>query len=166
MFIGVRTAGWWQDVLDFGFSLAIAAVAIVLTIALASALLPVGAGLGGVAVTFLGLTGALSGYSAWRWVRWVRSRVERMHWSVTAAFGAAATSSELYAMTRLATDSLVGMPQQLAGLAGFSLLAAITVAVTGVTSLGQYQRAMTDQMLVRWAERRLSRLSAGALTAA
>ncbi|SHN47578.1 hypothetical protein [Cryptosporangium aurantiacum] len=158
--------GWWQHVLDLGFSLAIAAVAVVLTVALVSALLPVSAGLGGVAVTFLGLSGALSGYSAWRWVRWVRSRVERMHWSVTAALGAAATASELYAMTKLATDSLVHMPQQLAGLAGFSLLAAITVAITGVVSLGQYQRAMTDQMLTRWAERRLSRLTAGALTPA
>jgi hypothetical protein len=153
-------------VLDFGFSLAIAAIAVVLTVALVTTLLPVGAGLGGVAVTFLGLSGALSGYSAWRWVRWVRSRVERMHWSVIAALGAAATASELYAMTRLATDSLVGMPQQLAGLAGFSLLAAITVAITGVASLGLYQRAMTDRALTHWAERRLSRLSAGALTAA
>ena len=152
--------------LDFGFSLAVAAIAVVLTVALVTALLPVGAGLGGVAVTFLGLSGALSGYSAWRWVRWVRSRVERMHWSVIAALGAAATASELYAMTRLATDSLVGTPQQLAGLAGFSLLGAITVAVTGVSSLGLYQRAMTDQALVRWAERRLSHLAAGALTAA
>jgi len=153
-------------VLDFGFSLVIAAIAVVLTVALVSALLPVGAGLGGVAVTFLGLSGALSGYSAWRWVRWVRSRVERMHWSVIATLGGAATASELFAMTRLATDSLVGMPQQLAGLAGFSLLAAITIAITGVTSLGIYQRAMTDRALRTWAERRMSRLAAGALTAA
>lgn len=152
--------------LDFGFSLAIAAIAVFLTVALVTTLLPVGVGLGGVAVTFLGLTGALSGYSAWRWVRWVRSRVERMHWSVIASLGSAVTAAELYGMTRLATDSLVGMPQQLAGLAGFSLLAAVTVAITGVASLGLYQRAMTDQALTRWAERRLSRLSAGALTVA
>lgn len=152
--------------LDFGFSLAIAAIAVVLTVALVTTLLPVGAGLGGVAVTFLGLSGALSGYSAWRWVRWVRSRVERMHWSVIAALGGAATASELYAMTRLATDSLVGMPQQLAGLAGFSLLAAITVAVTGVSGLGLYQRAMTDQALSRWAERRLNHLATSSLTTA
>jgi hypothetical protein len=152
-------------VLDFGFSLAIAAVAIVLTVALVATLLPVGAGLGGVAVTFLGVSGALSGYSAWRWVRWVRSRVERMHWSVIAALGGAVTASELYAMARLAAAP-IEMPQQLAGLAGFSLLAAITVAITGVTSLGIYQRSATDRMLTHWAERRLTRLSAGTLSVA
>lgn len=150
--------------LDFGLSLAIAAVAIVLTVALVATLLPVSAGVSGVAVTFLGLTGAFSGYSAWRWVRWVRSRAERLHWSVVAAVGGAATASELYAMVGLAANPTAGIIHQLLTLAGLSLLTAVTVAVTGVTSLGSYQRAVTDEMLNRWAESRLSRLATGVLT--
>ncbi|TQS40327.1 hypothetical protein [Cryptosporangium phraense] len=146
--------------LELGLSLAVAAIAVVLTVALVTTFLPVGAGLGGVAVTFLGLSGAMSGYSAWRWVRWVRSRVERMHWSVVAALGAGVTASELFAMTRLATDPLVGSYQQLSGLAGFSLLAALTLAITGVTSLGIHHRAMTDRAIDGWAQRRFSRLVA------
>ncbi|MFI5958142.1 hypothetical protein [Cryptosporangium sp. NPDC051539] len=141
---------------ELGLSTAVAAVAIVLTLALVTTFLPVGAGLGGVAVTFLGLSGALSGYSAWRWVRWVRSRAERMHWSVTAALGAGVAAAELYAMSRLATDPLVGTLQQLSGLGGFSLLTALTVAVTGVTSLGLYHRSVTDRAIDGWAAQRLA----------
>jgi hypothetical protein len=145
-------------VLDLGFSFAIAAVAVVLTIALVATLLPA-AGIGGVAVTALGLTGALSGYSAWRWVRWLRTRVERMHWSVVATLGAAVASSELFAMLRLAAAPM-GIGPQLAGLAQFSLLIAATLAATGVSALSIYRRSETDQLLSTWAEQRFRRLAA------
>jgi hypothetical protein len=145
-------------VLHLGFSLAIAAVAVVLTIALVSALLPAAGGVGGVAAIFAGLCGAFSGYSAWRWVHWVRSRVERMHWSVVAALGAAVTSSELFAMLQLsATPMSIG--QQLLGLAECSLLIAATLASTGVAALSIYRRCETDQMLSTWAEQRFRRLA-------
>jgi len=151
-------------VLDLGFSLAIAAIAVVLTIALVSALLPAAAGVGGVAVTFLGLTGGLSGYSGWRWIRWVRSRVERMPWSVVAALGAAVTTSELFWMLRLAATPM-STTQQLLGLAECSLLIAATMAATGAAALSLYRRSETDQLLVSWAEQRCRRIASNAITA-
>jgi biotin transporter BioY len=148
--------------LEFGLSLAVAAVAIVLTVAVVSTLLPAAAGIGGVAATFLGLTGALSGYSAWRWVRWVRNRVERMHWSVVASLGAAVTTSELFGMFRLASMPM-STTQQLLGLSELSLLIAATLAAAGAAALSVYRRCETDQMLVTWAEQRCRRITASAL---
>jgi hypothetical protein len=152
------------DVLHLGFSLTVAAAAVVLTIALVATLLPAAAGIGGVAAIYLGLTGALSGYSAWRWVHWVRSRVERLHWSVVASLGGAVAAGELFAMLQLAATPM-GISQQLLGLAECSLLIAATLAATGVAALSVYRRSETDQMLSVWAEQRFSRLAAGPFTA-
>lgn len=147
--------------LQLGFSLAVAAVAVVLTIALVTALLPAGAGIGGTAAAFLGLTGALAGFSAWRWVHWVHSRVERLHWSVVASLGAAVAAAELFAMLRL-TATPMRISQQLLGLAECSLLIAATLATTGVVALSLHRRSETDQMLTSWAEQRFSRLARAA----
>lgn len=149
-------------VLHLGFSLTVAAVAVVLTIALVVTLLPAAAGIGGVAATYLGLAGALSGYSAWRWVHWVRSRAERLHWSAVASLGGAVAAGELFAMMQLAATPM-GISQQLLGLAECSLLIAATLATTGVAALSVYRRSETDQMLSAWAEQRFSRLAASAL---
>jgi hypothetical protein len=140
-------------VLEVGFSFAVAALAVVLTVAIVATLLPAGAVLGGVAVTFLTLSGVLSGYSAWRWVHWMKERAQRLHWSVVAAIGAALTSSELYGAAGIASAHS-GFLERLTALAGFGLVTAVTVGVTLVVSLVSYQRSVTDQQLARWAERR------------
>jgi hypothetical protein len=149
-----------RGLLEIGFSTAIAGVAVLLTQAVVATLLPAGAAVGGVAVAFLSLCGALSGYAAWRWIRWMRSRAERMPWSVVAALGAATTASELYGAADLAAAHS-GLVERLTALAGFGLFAAATVALTGVASLLSYQRSVTDQQLGRWvAERRRRWLAA------
>jgi hypothetical protein len=148
------TADGGKSVLEVGFSVAIAAVAVVLTLAVVATLLPAGAAVGGVAYAFLTLSGALAGYSGWRWLRWMKARAERMHWSVVAAFGAATTTSELYAAAGIAAAHS-GFVERLTALAGFGLIAAATVAITGVASLLSYQRSVTDRQLGNWvAERR------------
>lgn len=148
---------------EMGFSIGVAAAAVLLTTTVVATLLPGVTAAGRVAVTFLSLSGALSGYSAWCWVRWVKERTERLHWSVTAAFGAATTASELYAAAGIAVTHS-GFLERLSALAGFGLVAALTVAVTGVVSLIGYQRSVTDQQLVGWAQRRRAWLTSGALT--
>ncbi|MFB9321305.1 hypothetical protein [Cryptosporangium minutisporangium] len=141
-----------RRVAEMAFSVTIAALAVLLTLALVSALLPGAAAVGGVATGFLSLAGGFSGYAAWRWVRWMRDRTERLHWSVLAAVGAAATASELYGAAAIAAGHS-GFLERLTALAGFGFAAALTVAVTGVASLVTYHRSVTDAQLLQWAAR-------------
>ncbi|SHN47328.1 hypothetical protein SAMN05443668_12266 [Cryptosporangium aurantiacum] len=151
---------WWRGterrggrrVAETAFSVTIAALAILLTLATVSALWPGTAAVGGVATLFLTLTGAFAGYASWRWVRWVRDRAERLHWSVIAAVGAATTASELYCAAAI-TVSHSGFLERLTALAGFGFAAALTVAITGAASLVTYHRSVTDAQLVRFAHR-------------
>jgi hypothetical protein len=152
-------------VLDIGVAVVVGAAAGLLTIAVVALLVPAGATFGPAALTFLPLSAALSGYSAWRWVRWVRSRAERLHWSVFAAVGLAMTFGELYGAAGWVTSSTEFF-QRLTGLAAISLFVAVTEAVSGVAALVVYQRSVNDRMLMVAGARRRRWLTAGGLRTA
>ena len=157
---------WWHGaerpggkrMAEIAFSMTIAVLAVLLTVAVVSALLPGSAAAGGVALAFLTLTGGFSGYASWRWVRWTRDRANRLHWSVIAAFGAAATASELYGAAAI-TAGHSGFFERLTAFAGLGFVAALTVAVTGVACLVNYQRCLNDAQVLNHARRLAGRLA-------
>ena len=146
---GVERAGTLMA--EMVFSVTIGALAVLLTLALMSTLLP-GAAAGGVALGFVTASGAFSGYASWRWVRWARDRADRLHWSVIASAGAAMASAELYGAAAIVA-SHSGFLERIAAFGGLGFVTAVTVAVTGAASLISYHRSVTDAQLYRFARR-------------
>lgn len=146
---GAEPAG--TRVAEIAFPVTIGALAVLLTLALTSAVLP-GAAASGIAFGFLAATGAFAGYASWRWVRWVRDRADRLHWSVITSAGAAVAAAELYGAAAIVA-SRSGFLERITAFGGLGFVAAVTVAVTGVASLVSYHRSVTDSQLLHSAHR-------------
>ncbi|MFG1927400.1 hypothetical protein [Cryptosporangium sp. NPDC048952] len=139
-------------VAEIAFSTTIGALAVLLALAVVSTLLPGVTAAGAVGIGFLAATGGFAGYSSWRWLRWMRNRAERLHWSVIAAAGAATTAAEMYGAAAIVA-SHSGFLERITAFGGLGFVTALTVAVTGVVALMSYHRSVTDSQLIHFARR-------------
>lgn len=148
---GAEPAGG-RRVAEIVFSVTIGALVVLLALAVVSTVLPGAVALSAVGIGSLAATGGFAGYSSWRWVRWMRDRTDRMHWSVIAAAGAATTAAEFYGAAAIVA-SHSGFLERVTAFGGLGFVAALTVAVTGAAALVSYHRSVTDAQLVRFARR-------------